>query len=201
VSADARAVFVPAAIAAFAAFAALGLVTGVTSGIMGQVLGRTDRIAIGGVVLVLFVASGAAQVLLRGVPTRLALRSGCVVLALGAVLLAGAASARSLPLLVAALAVVGVGQALVFRAGVAEITARSPASERARTVTSFFLVAYVGISFPVVLVGLASRAWGLRSATEVFGIAVAVLALLALVLQLVVDRRSTESGAPGPSGP
>lgn len=196
VAAEARAVFVPASLAAFAAFAALGLVTGATAGILGQVLGVSDRAAVGFVVLTLFAASALAQVGLRGVATRTALTSGCLVLVLGAGVLAAALLAESVAVLVAALAVIGVGQALAFRAGTAAITAAAPAAERARTVTSFFLVAYLAISLPVVLLGAASLRWGLRDATLGFAGGVALIALASFVAQLVVERRSTS----GPRG-
>lgn len=196
VAAEARAVFVPASLAAFAAFAALGLVTGATAGILGQVLGVSDRAAVGFVVLTLFAASAVAQVGLRGVATRTALTSGCLVLVLGAAVLAAALLAESVAVLVAALAVIGVGQALAFRAGTAAITAAAPAAERARTVTSFFLVAYLAISLPVVLLGAASLRWGLRDATLGFAAGVALIALASFVAQLVVERRSTS----GPRG-
>lgn len=193
VAREARPVFVPAAIAGFAAFAASGLVTSVTSGILAQVLGHTDRALVGVVVFSMFGAAALGQVALRGVPTRPALRLGCVVLAVGVALLGLSLPVASLALLVAGLVVIGLGQALCFRAGIAEITAQSPPELRARTVTSFFVVVYVGISLPVVAVGVASISVGLRRAAEVFSVAVLVLALVALVLQLVVDRRAARA--------
>lgn len=191
VAAEARAVFVPAAIAAFAGFAALGLVTSVSAGILTTVLDRHDRALTGVVVFTIFAASTFGQVALRGVPTRTALRLGCVVLAVGATLLGCSLPAKSLVLLVVALVVIGIGQALCFRAGIAEITAQSPPEKRAQTVTSFFLVAYVGISFPVVLVGLASGPMGLRDAAIAFSAAVALLAVVSLLAQIMIAKNRT----------
>lgn len=193
VAAQARAVFVPVAIAGFAAFATLGLVAAVTSGILAQVLGYTDRALTGGVVFTMFLSSVISQLTLRGVATRPALRVGCALLAVGVGVLGLSLPLTSLPLLVAGLAVSGVGQALCFRAGVAALAAQSPPQLRARTVTSFFLVAYVGISAPVVAVGLASRSIGLPRAAETFSVVVAVMAVAALALQLVVTRREVRT--------
>ncbi|MFH5208902.1 MFS transporter [Antrihabitans spumae] len=191
VAPEARAVFVPVAIAAFAGFAALGLVTSVSAGILTTVLDRHDRALTGVVVFTIFAASTFGQVALRGVPTRTALRLGCVVLAVGATLLGASLPAKSLVLLVVALVVIGIGQALCFRAGIAEISSQSPPAKRAQTVTSFFLVAYVGISFPVVLVGLAAGPMGLRDAAIAFSAAVALLAVASLVAQLVIAKNRT----------
>lgn len=190
VAEEARATFVPAAIAGFAAFAALGLVTSVTSGILAQVLHLPDRALAGAVVFSLFAASALVQVVLKDVETRAALRIGCVVLAAGVAVLGASLLAGSLALLLVALVVIGVGQALCFRAAVASISATSPPEKRAGTITSFFLVAYVGISFPVVLVGLASVSLGLRDAAIAFSVAIAVLALASLGAQVLVERRA-----------
>lgn len=140
----------------------------------------------------LFGASAAAQVVLRGVPTRPALRLGCVTLAVGVGVLAASLPVESLGLLLLALVVIGVGQALCFRAGVAAISAQSPPHERAQSVTSYFLVAYVGISFPVVLVGVASGPMGLRGAAIAFSAVVAALALASLAAQVLLDRRRNQ---------
>jgi MFS family permease len=190
VAEEARGVFVPAAIAGFAAFAALGLVTSVTSGILSQVLDLPDRALTGAVVFTLFAASAVAQVALKDVTTKPALRIGCVVLAVGAVALGASLPTASLALLLLALVVIGVGQALCFRAAVASISAQSPPEERARTITSFFLVVYVGISLPVVVVGLASVPFGLRDAAIALSAAIAVLALASVAAQVLVERRT-----------
>jgi hypothetical protein len=62
--------------------------------------------------------------------------------------------------------------------------------ERAAVTSSFFVVLYVAISLPVVGVGAASQAWGLVTAGVVFAVAVAVLAAIALVALLVLQRTS-----------
>jgi hypothetical protein len=63
-----------------------------------------------------------------------------------------------------------------FRAGMAAITSASPAERRSETVASYFVVAYAGISVPVILVGLATTGMSLRTAAIAFTIAVALLA-------------------------
>ncbi|MDL4814648.1 MFS transporter [Actinomadura opuntiae] len=196
VPAEVRPVFVPAAIAAFAAFAVFGLVTAVVPGILVGVLHRPDRALAGLVVFAMFGASTAGQVMFAKVPERIALPAGCAVLVVGLAAIAGALLAESLPLLVTGPIVVGLGQSLGFRAGLAAVTAGTPAAQRAQTVSSFFLTAYAGISLPVVLVGVAASAFGLRSAAVAFTAAVAVLALAALVALLRLERRHPVSQGP-----
>lgn len=187
VAAQTRAVFVPAAIAAFAAFAVFGLVAAVEPGIMATVMHLPGRAIAGAVVFAMFAASAFAQFFLARVPVRLALPLGCVILIAGLAGIAGALMTGSPALLVGGTVVVGIGQSLSFRAGVAAITANSPAGQRAQTMSSFFVVAYAGISLPVILVGLAVTSVGLRNAAIAFTIAVAALSLAALVAVLRLE--------------
>jgi hypothetical protein len=78
--------------------------------------------------------------------------------------------------------VAGVGQGLSFRAGLASVTSAAPAERRSEVASTFFVVAYVAISLPVVGVGLLAALTNLRTAGEVFSAAVALLALTTFAL-------------------
>jgi MFS family permease len=184
----ARSTFVGAAIAGFAGFAVTGLLTAASPRIValaepdaGPVLGVS-------VVVLVFGASVAAQVLLTRLPLVLALDLGCVLLAAGAALLAAAIAAESLPLMLLAAAVGGAGQGLSFSKGLAAVLDRVAPDARAGTSSAFFVVAYVALSLPVVGYGLAAARWGTVPAGVAFSLAVAVLTLVALAA-LVVDQR------------
>jgi MFS family permease len=187
---QARSVFASAAIAVFAAFAVMGLLTAIEPGFLAGVLHRTSPALAGAVVFSMFAGSTLGQVALARFSGPLALPTGCAVLILGLAGVAGALVWSSLALLVAGTAVLGIGHGLIFRNGMAAITQRSPADRRAGAVSSFFVVAYVGISVPVVLVGLATTRWGLRTAGIAFTAAVAVVALAALIIVVALNRRT-----------
>jgi MFS family permease len=188
VPAAARAVFVPAAVAAFAAFAVFGLITAISPGFLVQLLHEPSRALAGAVVFAMFAGSAVGQVGLARLPARVALPVGCAVLLAGLALVALALAGASLPLLVAGALVVGTGQGVSFRSGMAAITAASTPDRRAGTVASFFVAAYVAISVPVILVGVAATLWGLRTAALWFTAAVAALTAGALVAVLRLDR-------------
>ena len=95
------------------------------------------------------------------------------------------------PVLALAIGVAGLGQGTTFRAALALLTAASPPDRRAEVASSFFVVAYVAISAPVVGEGLAAQLVGLRTAGVGFGVAVAVLAAVA-----TARLRSTAPPAP-----
>ncbi|WP_436739391.1 MFS transporter [Streptomyces sp. BBFR102] len=176
VPAEARSVFVPAALAAFAGFAMFGLFTSVAPSFMAQTLGVHNLAVSGLVVFLTFAASTVGQASLGGVPAERALPLGCFVLMAGLGAIGGSLLAASLALLVAGAVVSGVGQGLLFRAGLNAVGARAPADRRGETTSAFFVVAYLGISLPVVGVGALSLALGLRDAGLVFSASVMVLA-------------------------
>jgi hypothetical protein len=78
--------------------------------------------------------------------------------------------------------IAGLGQGLSFRAGLATLNARSPASQRAEVASSFFVVAYVAISVPVIGEGGLAQASGLRPAGFAFTGVVAFLSAIVLAL-------------------
>ncbi len=137
---------------------------------------------IGLIVFVVFLASAAGQVASGRSDEDTALRNGSAILILGMALLAAGLAATSLALLVAGGVVAGFGQGLSFRAGLGAVNAAAPAERRAEVASSFFVVAYVAISIPVVGVGLLAEVWTLRAAGLVLAAAVAALAATVLVL-------------------
>jgi MFS family permease len=177
-----RPVFIRAALAAFAGFAVLGLQTAVAPAFLGQGLGVTSHAVIGLVVFAVFTASTAGQLLLEVVPQPVALPAGCGALIAGMGVFALGLADSSLALLVIGAMIAGGGQGLSFRAGLTGLTASSPPERRAEVASSFFVVAYVAISVPVIGEGLLAQLSGLRSAGLVFAAVVAALSATALVL-------------------
>ena len=182
VPAQVRPIFVRAALAGFAGFAVLGLFTAIVPGFLGQILGIDDRAVVGLVVFAVFAASAAGQTLLARPLGGAALAAGSGGLLAGMGLLALGLGLSSLPLLLVGGIVAGLGQGLSFRAGFAEINEAAPAQHRAEIASTFFVVAYIAISLPVVGVGVVASVAGLRAAGLVFTALVAALAAAVLVL-------------------
>jgi MFS family permease len=177
-----RATFVRAALAAFAGFAVLGLFTAVAPAFLGQELGVTSTAVVGLVVFAVFAASMVGQVMLERVPQAKALPAGCVALIAGMGVLALGLALSSLALLVLGGVIAGFGQGLAFRSGLAAVNAAAPADQRAAVASSFFVVAYVAISVPVIGEGVLADVLGLRAAGLIFAAAVAAVSMTVLVL-------------------
>jgi MFS family permease len=190
VPAGTRKVFVRAALAAFAGFAVLGLFTAVVPAFLGQVLGIENRAVVGLVVFAVFAASTLGQVLLARVLGRAALLAGSGGLLAGMGLFALGLVVSSLALLVAGGVVAGLGHGVSFRAGLAAVNNAAPVAHRAEVASSFFVVAYVAISLPVVGLGLLAEVEGLRAAGLIFTAAMAALAAAVVALE---RRGATQS--------
>ncbi len=179
-----RAAFIRASLAGFAGFAVLGLFTAVSPAFLSLQLGVTSRAVIGLVVFAVFLASAAGQLALERIPERIALPLGCATLIAGMGILALGLAVSSLALLVIGGVAAGFGQGLSFRAALAGLNAGSPPAQRAEVASSFFVVAYVAISVPVIGVGVLAQSTSLRTAGLIFAAVAAALAATALALLL-----------------
>jgi MFS family permease len=194
VPAEVRQVFVTAAIAAFAGFAVTGLFTAVAPSFVSTVMGIDNHAVAGVVAGSIFAASAVAQLSARRMAPQRAVAAGCAILVLGMVILAVALHFSSLQGLIVAAVVAGVGQGISFSRGLAAVAELAPADRRAEVSSTYFVVAYVAISLPVVGEGLAAQHWGLRTAGVSFAIAIGVLSVICLAMILVQERRPAAEG-------
>ncbi|MGW7366287.1 MFS transporter [Streptomyces sp. NPDC054841] len=176
---EVKGVFVPSSVAAFAGFALLGLFTAVAPSFVAMTLDVHNLAVTGAVVFSVFLASTIGQSLTGKIGARRALPVGCGVLVVGLMLVAWSLIAQSLPLLVVGALFGGTGQGLAFRGALSLVSAAAPERHRGGTISAFFVVAYTGISLPVVGVGAMSMWLGLRGAGLVFAGCVMVVAACA----------------------
>lgn len=187
-------VFVPAAIAAFAGFMVAGFFTAVSPAYLGEVLGRHSPFLIGLDVASLLISSVVGQLALGLLPSGRRLPIGVSILFCGVVILAAGLGLALLWLIFLGAMVAGFGHGIGLRAGLGNVAHAAPETERAGVTSTFFTVAYVAISLPVVGVGLASAEFGLRATSLGFAGIVATLCLIAIALLLRGTRRGTGRG-------
>ncbi|MEU9444339.1 MFS transporter [Streptomyces sp. NPDC048304] len=168
VAPEVRGVFAPCALAAFAGFSLLGLFTAVAPDFLARVLGEHNLAVVGAVVFSVFCASTGGQLLMGRVGVRRALPLGSLVLVVGLFFVGASLLLGLLPVLLVGAVAGGVGQGMAFRAGLTEVGSAAPDAHRGATISAFFVVAYVGISLPVVGVGALAVALGVREAGLVF---------------------------------
>lgn len=186
-----RPVFGPAATASFVGFALLGLFTSISPAFLAQSLDVTDHAVSGVVVALAFFASTGGQLAVGRAGVRRSLPLGCVGLLAGLALLAGALHWNLLALVVLSAIVGGFGQGLAFRGALSAVGGASPADRRAAVISSLFVVAYAGISVPVIGVGLLTEPMGLEGAGLVF---IAFMAALVVTAAGYLLRRPVTLG-------
>ncbi|MFC9731745.1 MFS transporter [Streptomyces roseolus] len=189
-----RPVFVPAAVASFVGFALFGVFTSVSPAFLARYLHVDDHAVSGLVVALAFFASVAGQAAAGRVDADRSLPLGCAVLFAGLALLALALATDHLLFVVLAALVGGTGQGLTFRAALSAVAAASPPDRRAAVISSLFVVAYTGISLPVIGVGLLADPLGLEGAGLVFIACMLVLAAAAGAYLLRRARAGTTAG-------
>ncbi|MFE4825439.1 MFS transporter [Streptomyces sp. NPDC056672] len=182
---EVRGVFVPSALAAFVGFALLGVFLAVAPAFLSQTLGERNLAVSGAVVFSVFLASTGGQALLGRIGVGRGLPAGCLFLVAGLLLVGASLAAESLPLLVLGALCGGLGQGLAFRAGMTAISGAAPPEHRGGTISAYFVVAYLGISVPVVAVGALTLWLGLKNAGMVF---TACLVVLSAGIGLHVQR-------------
>jgi MFS family permease len=195
VPAEVRPVFITAALAAFAGFAVTGLFTSVAPSLLTDIIGIGDHALAGLMAASIFASSAVAQIAGTRIAPQRAVALGCAILVAGMGVLVAALHYSSLAGLIAATVVSGIGQGISFSRGLAAVAERTPAQRRAEVSSTYFVVAYIAISIPVIGEGFAAQAWGLRTGGTVFAIAVGVLALGCLAAILRQESRE-ESGPP-----
>jgi MFS family permease len=142
----------------------------------------------------LFAASAVAQIFAVRIPPQRAVAMGCAILVAGMVVLVAALHFSSLPGLIAASVVSGIGQGISFSRGLADVIEGTPTECRASVGSAYFVVSYIAISIPVIGAGLAAQVWGLRISGMIFAVLVGVLAAACLVAILHRESRTVESG-------
>ncbi|OXS33564.1 MFS transporter [Streptomyces sp. XY006] len=163
-----RPVFGPAAAASFVGFALFGVFTAVSPAFLAESLDLRDHAVSGLVVALAFFSSTAGQLAAGRVGVARSLPLGCAGLLAGLLLLAGALYADLLVLVVLSALVGGTGQGLAFRGALSAVAGASPGDRRAAVISTLFVVAYAGISVPVIGVGLLTGPLGLEGAGLVF---------------------------------
>ncbi|MEU1529649.1 MFS transporter [Streptomyces fagopyri] len=182
--AQVRAVFGPAAIAAFVGFALFGVFTAVSPAFLEHSLGVHSRAVSGLIVALAFFASTAGQLAVGVIGPGRSLPVGCAALLAGLALLAGALRWDLLVLVVLSALVGGAGQGIAFRGALSEVAQASPDDQRAAVISLLFVVAYVGISLPVIGAGVLADRIGLEGAGLVFIACMAVLVSAAVLYLL-----------------
>lgn len=188
---SARMVFMQAAVAVFCAFTVLGLFTSLASSFLRSMLHQPSLALAGSVVFLLFGAGAASQLTLHHITSRAALVAGLILLLLALALVELGLALPSLVFFLAGTIIAGLGVGLAFMGSLAAINQVAPAGQRAELISAFYVVAYLGITVPVVGVGVLAQVTSLLVASICLAVVVAILLLFTLAALLASGQSRT----------
>jgi MFS family permease len=183
--------FAAAGIAGFVGFALLGFITSLVGSFLAKGLSDRSHQTAGIVTFLVFAGGTVGQLLAGRLSTRTATLAGLVILPVGVGLITGALPTTSLAMFVTGAVIGGVGVGYAFRAAVVSMTTLAPARRRGEVLSTFFLVAYVGLTVPIVGAGILITTTTLLTATITLAVVISVLAAaaVAILLRLPANTR------------
>jgi MFS family permease len=175
-----RGQFIAAAVAAFAAFALLGLFSSLVPGFIGGVLHQDSHAVQGAVVFGMFAVGTVTQVALSRFSSRRVVLAGLGLFLAALALIVAALAQAGMALFLAGTVVGGVAVGAIFLGSLATASRLAPPERRGHAISAFFVACYAGLIIPVVGVGVLSGFTGTFPAVLVFSLLLAVLCLFSL---------------------
>ena len=188
---EARVPYAAAVVGVFVAYAGPAIFIGLAGTFLARVVHDTSLAMAGLSIFIVFTVGVALLVATSTWPVRRLLIVGVIldVLGLGLVVVAAWLPNPSIALFLAGGGIVGAAAAALFKGTLGSIVAISPADKLGESLSGFFLSGYVGLSLPVVGVGIALQYANPRSVLLGFAIA-ATLSILGCAKFLIHVRPS-----------
>jgi hypothetical protein len=178
-----RRAFFAAAAGGAVALAVFGLFTSLAPGFLADTLGYRSHALAGFAAFVVFAAGAVAQSMLGRFDARALSEVGVILLPVGLAAVTAATWLASLPAFLAGGVLCGAGAGVIFKAGINTVLDLAPAEVRAEALATFFLASYLGLSGPILGLGVATQYLSARVSLLGFaGVLVAALGAVAPAL-------------------
>ncbi|MGO2809218.1 MAG: MFS transporter [Glutamicibacter arilaitensis] len=188
VPSSARSQFWLAALVGFLSFAIFGFVLSLAPGYFAQAFGLESLLAIGLIAGLPLGVSALSQLVVRG--GKVLLPVGLGLMASSVILLALAVEHQLLVWSILALVLLGLGQGIAFRTAFASAVDAVSDHQHAQTVSTIYLVTYLGSALPVIALGWAVSVFGQQQSILVFSIFCAVLATVLASWAMAGQRKA-----------
>ena len=169
----------------FLSFAVFGFLLSLAPSHFAAIAGTSSPLAIGTLAAAALACSAGVQLIplpARGRAARLTGPFALSLLAAGLLAVAAAGALGSVPILIAACALTGVGQGIAFRSAFTALVAEVPAERTASTVSAVYTITYLGSAIPVLGLGALVPAVGLGAAAALYAGALSLASLGLAVL-------------------
>jgi MFS family permease len=154
-----------------------GLYLALSPSLAAQLFETHSHLAGGAAVLALAGPGGLSQLVFHRLAPRAAMGWGSLTLAAGMTATVLTLSTGSPALFLAASTITGVGFGVAFMGAIRLISTVAPVDQRASVMSAFYVVAYLSLSVPTLIAGLAVPGLGLEPTFRIFGSIVVALGL------------------------
>lgn len=189
VPADARGAYFAAGMASFVATAMFGFFTSLVPSFLAGELDLHSPAIAGAVGFSVFGAAALFQMLTGRWPRQRLYVTGLTALAAGLLLVVGAILSGTFWMLVLGALVTGAGSGMSFKAAVATVISVAPADNRGEALAGLFLMGYLGVTVPLVMLGILAQYVATEPAMLAFG--ALLLVLLGVAARGVTGARHT----------
>jgi Major Facilitator Superfamily len=192
---DQRSRFFAAALTAFMAFATQGLFTGLASLFLAATLHHPSHALAGAVLGAVYGSAVAAQIATAKWSVTREFEAGmaAMVIGLGVAVLAVWVQPPSLALFIAGGALLGAGGGTIFRGAIGTVISIAPPDRIAESLAGMFVAAFVGLSLPVVGVGI-TLSRHVSPKDTILGFAIVVSAGITASAIKLVGRTTARAG-------
>jgi MFS family permease len=169
-----------AGVAAFAAFALLGLFSSLVPGFIADQLHQGNHAVQGAVVFLLLAVGAITQVALSRLSSSRVILAGLSLFLAALALIVAALAESEMALFLAGTVAGGVAVGAIFLGSLHTANRLAPANQRGQAISAFFVACYAGLIIPVVGVGVLSGFTGTFAAVLTFSILLAALSLFSI---------------------
>jgi MFS family permease len=172
--------FLAAGVAGFTAFGLLGIFSALAPTFLGEVLHQHSHAVAGAVVFMIFGVSVVTQLGAGHLDYRKVVSFGLALFLVVLALIVAGLSEASLDLFLVGTGLGGIAVGCVFIGSLSTANRLAPAERRAQIISSYFVLCYLGLSIPVIGVGISSEYYGSFRSVLVCSIVLAGLSVLSL---------------------
>jgi MFS family permease len=172
--------FIAAGVAAFAAFALLGLFSSLVPGFIAGQLHQGSHAVQGAIVFLLLAVAAVTQITVARFSSSRVILAGLGLFLAALALIVAALAQSAMALFLAGTVAGGVATGAIFLGSLATANRLAPAEQRGQALSAFFLACYAGLVIPVIGVGVISGFTGTFTAVLIFSILLAVLCLFSI---------------------
>jgi MFS family permease len=190
-----RPAFLLAALGVLSSWSIGGLSLALGPALLGTLFHTTDHLVGGLSVFALAGTAALAQLVFRRSAPWAAAAGGSVALAAGLLGIVLASATGSGPIYVIATLIAGGGFGVAFLGALRALSSAIPAEHRSSVMSAFYLVAYASLSVPAIVAGVLTTPLGLNATFEIFGSAVAGVALVVAALAWRTRPRTAPSAS------